>query len=56
MEGQLQRSKKLLAIRGLNVNHNPELKNIFQGRRDSGRCPTPKWVLPYQHANEPGKH
>ena len=30
-EGQLKRSKKFLAIRGLNVNHNPDLKNIFKG-------------------------
>ena len=27
----MKRSKKFLAIRGLNVNHNPELKNIFKG-------------------------
>jgi len=31
VEGQLQRSKKLLAIRGLNRNHNHDLKNIFKG-------------------------
>src|ERR1700756_1480189 len=29
--GQLQRSKKALAIRGLNHNHNHDLKNIFKG-------------------------
>jgi transposase len=29
--GQLQRSKKILAIRGLNKNHNHDLKNIFKG-------------------------
>ena len=29
--GQLKRSKKVLAIRGLNRNHNPDLKNIFKG-------------------------
>jgi transposase len=29
--GQLQRSKKSLAIRGLNLNHNHDLKNIFKG-------------------------
>jgi transposase len=29
--GQLQRSRKLLAIRGLNANHNHDLKNIFKG-------------------------
>jgi transposase len=28
---QLKRSKKLLAIRGLNANHNHDLKNIFKG-------------------------
>jgi hypothetical protein len=31
VEGQLQRSKRLLAIRGLNTNHNHDLKNIFKG-------------------------
>jgi transposase len=31
VEGQLKRSKKFLAIRGLNVNHNHDLKNIFKG-------------------------
>jgi len=29
--GQLKRSKKFLAIRGLNANHNHDLKNIFKG-------------------------
>jgi transposase len=29
--GQLKRSKKALAIRGLNLNHNHDLKNIFKG-------------------------
>jgi transposase len=29
--GQLKRSKKALAIRGLNRNHNHDLKNIFKG-------------------------
>ena len=29
--GQLKRSKKFLAIRGLNLNHNHALKNIFKG-------------------------
>ena len=29
--GQLKRSKKTLAIRGLNINHNHDLKNIFKG-------------------------
>jgi transposase len=31
LDGQLQRSKKLLATRGLNANHNHGLKNIFKG-------------------------
>jgi transposase len=31
VEGQLKRSKKLLAIRGLNTQHNHDLKNIFKG-------------------------
>jgi transposase len=31
VEGQMKRSKKLLAIRGLNQNHNHDLKNIFKG-------------------------
>lgn len=30
-KGQLKRSKKLLAIRGLNTNHNHDLKNLFKG-------------------------
>ena len=29
--GQLKRSKKFLAIRGLNANHNHDLKKIFKG-------------------------
>jgi hypothetical protein len=31
VEGQLKRSKKFLAIRGLNQNHNHDLKNIVKG-------------------------
>jgi len=31
VEGRLKRSKKFLAIRGLNQNHNHDLKNIFKG-------------------------
>jgi transposase len=31
VEGQLKRAKKFLAIRGLNTNHNHDLKNIFKG-------------------------
>jgi len=31
VEGRLKRSRKFLAIRGLNANHNHDLKNIFKG-------------------------
>ena len=31
LQGQLTRSKKLVAIRGLNINHNHDLKNILKG-------------------------
>ena len=31
LQGQLQRSQKVLAVRGLNTNHNHDLKNIFKG-------------------------
>jgi transposase len=31
VEGQLKRARKFLAIRGLNANHNHDLKNIFKG-------------------------
>ena len=31
VRGQLKRSKKVLAVRGLNLNHNHDLKNIFKG-------------------------
>jgi transposase len=31
VKGQLKRSKQFLAIRGLNTNHNHDLKNIFKG-------------------------
>ena len=31
VDGQLKRSKKVLAVRGLNRNHNHDLKNIFKG-------------------------
>jgi len=31
VEGQIKRSKKLIAIRGLNKNHNHDLRNIFKG-------------------------
>src|SRR6266404_6575032 len=31
VRGQLKRSKKVVAVRGLNKNHNHDLKNIFKG-------------------------
>ena len=31
VRGQIQRSKKVVAIRGLNKNHNHDLKNVFKG-------------------------
>ena len=31
VEGQLQRSKKPVTLRGLNQNHNHDLKDIFKG-------------------------
>src|ERR1700687_6285730 len=31
VDGQLQRSKKQVSIRGLNQNHNHDLKNLFKG-------------------------
>jgi hypothetical protein len=31
VEGQLQRSKKPVTLRGLNSNHNHDLKDIFKG-------------------------
>ncbi len=36
-EGQLQRSKKPLALRGLNENHNHDLKAIFKGAATKGQ-------------------
>src|ERR1035438_4797712 len=35
-QGQLKHSKKLLAIRALNRNHNHDLKNIFKGAATRG--------------------
>ena len=31
VHGQLKRSRKVVAVRGLNKNHNHDLKNIFKG-------------------------
>ena len=38
VQGELQRAKKPASIRGLNRNHNHELKNLFQGCCHRGRC------------------
>jgi transposase len=45
--GQLKRSKKVLAVRGLHINHNHDLKNIFKGaatRAASPSGPLQPWV------------
>jgi transposase len=40
--GQLQRSRKLLAIRGLNPNHNHDLKHLFKSAATmASRCSGP---------------
>jgi len=42
LEGQLQRSKKPVTLRGLNTNHNRDLKAIFKGaamRASTGNGP-----------------
>ncbi len=39
VEGQLQRSKKPQQLRGLNTNHNHDLKNIFKGAATRGLPP-----------------
>jgi hypothetical protein len=42
VEGQLQRSKKAQQLRGLNENHNHDLKNIFKGAASrASSCPGP---------------
>jgi hypothetical protein len=38
VEGQLQRSKKLVMLRGLNKNHNHDLKAIFKGAAMRASC------------------
>ncbi len=41
VEGQLKRSKKPVTIRGLNKNHNHDLKNIFKGAATTSQQPSP---------------
>ena len=38
VEGQLQRSKKPVTLRGLNKNHNHDLKDIFKGAAMRASC------------------
>ncbi len=38
VEGQLQRSKKAVALRGLNENHNHDLKDIFKSAATKASC------------------
>jgi transposase len=40
VRGQLKRSQKVVAIRGLNKNHNHDLKNIFKGAAIISEWPT----------------
>ena len=40
VDGQLQRSKKPQQLRGLNQNHNHEMKEIFKGAATSASCGT----------------
>jgi transposase len=47
--GQLQRSKKSPAIRGLNVNHNHELKNLFKSAATQASGSSDPWGDFYQN-------
>src|SRR5271170_606942 len=38
VEGQVRRSKNLLCIRGLNKDHNHDLKGLFKGAATHGQC------------------
>jgi len=44
VRGQLRRSKKVVAIRGLNKNHNHDLKNLFKGAAGLSRISTRLWL------------
>jgi hypothetical protein len=39
VEGQVRRSKKLLSIRGLNKDHNHDLKGLFKGAASMASVP-----------------
>ena len=41
--GRVQRSKKVLALRGLNVNHNHDLKNIFKSAATAATIRSGPW-------------
>src|SRR5438309_8523201 len=41
--GHVQRSKKVMALRGLNVNHNHELKNIFKSAATTASVRSGPW-------------
>ena len=47
--GQLQRSKRLPAIRGLNVNHNHDLKNLFKSAATQASGSSDPWADFYQN-------
>src|ERR1017187_8095549 len=43
LDGQLQRAKKPQQIRGLNQNHNHEMKEIFKGTATRASCGVGPW-------------
>src|SRR5216683_5872265 len=47
--GQLQQSKRLPAIRGLNVNHNHDLKNLFKSAATQASGSSDPWADFYQN-------
>jgi hypothetical protein len=46
--GQLQRRPKQISVRGLNRNHNPELKNLFKSTALSASLRPGPWQECYQ--------
>ncbi len=48
-QGQLQTSKRLPAIRGLNANHNPDLKNVFKSAATHAGRGSDAWSDFYQN-------
>jgi hypothetical protein len=45
LEGRLRRSPKAVVLRGLNRNHNHDLKSIFK-RASPSRATKPNWIAP----------